>query len=357
MYVRTLTLKNFRSYQKHTFEYSTHTTLVVGKNASGKTNSIEALVLASQGKSFRTDRDRDMVSWDQEVGTVAVSCFIDESVEELLVFVTSGMVSGKRAPIKKYQHNGVPRRMVDFVGTLKTVLFWPEDLSLVIGSPSRRRIYLDSVLIQVDREYRRNLQSYERGLRQRNRLLKRINEGTAQRSQLLFWDQLLIKTGQYISQKRTEFIDFINSNAWIDGHAITIHYDDSRISEARLAQYADASIAARTTLVGPHRDDLLFIQHTPHGGGKQEGRNLKDFGSRGEQRFGVLWVKIAELSYVEQVSGARPILLLDDIFSELDEEHRDLVLALCDRQQTIITTADRESIPAAYQQRMHVIEL
>jgi len=326
MILSSLGLQNFRSYTKKKFEFSPQTTLIIGPNASGKTNILEAIMFCATGKSFRADADREAIAWNQEIARVNTE--IDGTSLELVL--TQGEVQGQKAPLKKYLVNGVARRMVDFVGNLRAVLFWPEHLELVTDSPSLRRRYLDSVLVQVDREYRRNLVSYERALRQRNKLLDSINEGNASRSQLLFWDQLLIRAGGYLTDVRAAFIDFVNTT-----DSYRLEYDKSVISQSRLDQYADEEVAAKATLVGPHRDDFIFYK---------DDKNLSKFGSRGEQRLAILWLKLAELSFVEDKTDDRPILLLDDIFSELDRVHRKLVTNLIGKQQTIITTTDRDII-------------
>ena len=327
MILSSVTLGNFRSYSKQTFQFSPATTLIVGPNTSGKTNILEAIAFLATGKSFRADSDREMIAWNEELGRA--SAVVGDTKLEALV--TGGVIGGQPAPFKKYVVNGVSRRLVDFLGNLRVVLFWPEHLALVTQSPSLRRRYLDSVLVQVDREYRRNLLSYERGLRQRNSLLERIKEGFAQKSQLLFWDQLLIKAGGYITDKRAAFIDFINNYQLTNLPMNKLTYDKSVISESRLEQYAMEEVAAKATLVGPHRDDFIFYKND---------KELSKFGSRGEQRLAVLWLKLAELSYIQQEVGERPMLLLDDIFSELDSVHRALVFDLIGKQQTIITSAE-----------------
>lgn len=321
-----LTLQNFRCYDKKNFTFSPETTLIVGPNTAGKTNILEAIMFLATGKSFRADADREVITWNKELSVISCQLSANHDNTKLELFITQGEVQGQRAPLKKYLVNGVPRRQIDFVGNLRVVLFWPEHLELVTDSPSLRRKYLDSVLVQVDREYRRNLASYERGLRQRNRLLDLVNEGKAGRGQLLFWNQLLIKAGGHLTDSRAAFIDFVNKN-----NNFLLEYDKSIISESRLEQYAKEEVAAKATLVGPHRDDFTFFVG---------GRDMSKFGSRGQQRLTVLWLKLAELAYIEKETGERPILLLDDIFSELDEGHRRLVMDLVGKQQTIITSAD-----------------
>ncbi|MFC1646873.1 DNA replication/repair protein RecF [Patescibacteria group bacterium] len=351
MILTKLSLQNFRSYKKHNVSFIPETTLVLGPNASGKTNLLEAVYMLSTGKSFRADSDKETLRWNEEVGRIG-SRVEDDKVE---MVITGGSVSGKKTAVKKFLINGVPKRRIDFIGKIKSVLFWPEDLDLVTDSPSTRRKYLDGVLIQADREYRRSLFSYERGLRQRNKLLDLINEGTASRSQLLFWNQMLIKTGGYLTEKRTEFINFINTYQ-LPITRYQLVYDKSVISETRLFQYKDEEIAAKYTLVGPHRDDFVFTKSqfpisNFQTNSKLENTKLKTkvheldkFGSRGEQRLGVLWLKMAELAFINEKTSDKPVLLLDDIFSELDEEHRKLVLELASKQQTIISSAEDDTV-------------
>lgn len=349
MIVAELVLQNFRSYTKKTFAFSPGATLIVGPNASGKTNILEALFMFATGKSFRAGQDKEIIGWGTQFSRV--KAVLDETKLELLV----------TGETKKYKVNGVPRRQLDFVGNLRAVLFWPEDLELVTDSPSLRRKYLDSVLVQVDRQYRRNLLSYERALRQRNRLLDLINEGKAHRHQLYFWNQLLIGAGGYLTDKRAEYIDFANTQALsvkeeskkgknftLAASRFTLAYDKSVISDSRLIQYKDEEIAAGATLVGPHRDNFIVYINE---------KELSKYGSRGEQRLAILRLKLSELSYIERETGERPILLLDDIFSELDEEHRNLVFDSIGNQQTIITSADEQSIPKTHRKGMKMIQL
>jgi len=363
MRIRSLTLTNFRSYKSASFNFDSFETILVGSNASGKTSILEGIVLLSTAKGFRSDHDYEMIAFGSEVGRVRGEIEITdypihplsdkpintEDVAErqiLEIVLTPGLVMNVPAPMKKYTVNGVPKHMADFAGQLLTVLFWPEDLELVNGSPSLRRKYLDHVLIQSDREYRRNLLSYERGIRQRNRLLEMVRDEGANPAQLLFWDQLLIKNGNYITKKREEYISYINNYQFqITNYPLMnnqITYDRSIISEERLYQYKNAEVASGTTLVGPHRDDIKFKikNHKLDIKSNDDFLDLKLFGSRGEQRLAILWVKLAELSYLEKVTGDNPILLLDDIFSELDHVHQDLVFKMIGNHQTILTTTD-----------------
>lgn len=335
--IEKVTLTGFRNFKKKIFCFGPKTSIIIGPNASGKTNILEGLCLLSTGKSFKARLEEEMVNYDEEVARIK-----SEGLEVIITRgeIRMGTTRVERAPRKKLLANGIPRRMIDFAGKIKMVIFGPQDLDLVTESPSIRRKFLDNVLFQIEREYRRAFLSYEKGLRQRNRLLLRIREEGVSRSQLLFWNQLLIKCGDYISEKREELIGFINEREGLNNQHFELKYDKSVISEGRLDQYKEEEIAAATTLVGPHRDDFSFQIKT----GKGKTRDLSSYGSRGEQRMGVLWLKLAELTFIEKVSGEKPTLLLDDIFSELDHEHRDIVMDLTKKQQTIITTADEHYV-------------
>lgn len=337
MLISKLRLTDFRNFKKKELDFSPETTLIIGPNASGKTNILESLFFLATGKSFKAKIEEEMVNYDKDLARVKGRIKTDGTRMDLEGILTRGMVDiGAARPEKiarkRLLVNGVAKRLIDFAGNFKVTVFGPWDLDLVTESPSLRRRFLDTVLSQVDREYRRASLSYEKGLRQRNRLLFRIREEGISRGQLLFWDKLLIKNGDYISAKRQEFIDFANASEGLNKQKFELEYDKSAISEARLEQYAEEEIAAASTLVGPHRDDFCFFT------GKN--RDLSRFGSRGEQRMGILWLKIAELKYIEHISGERPTLLLDDIFSELDDNHKEVAMSVSKDQQTIITTAD-----------------
>ncbi len=360
MVLTSLTLTNVRSYSKRTLSISERGMIVVGPNAIGKTNILESLFLLATGSSFRASHSFEIIRLGQEVGHIKGVVISNSDVITLQMTLTTGSIGGQKTPLKRYLVNGIPRRLLDFAGVLQVVLFHPQDLDLVTGSPSQRRVYLNSVLVQTDREYRRSLLSYEKGLRQRNRLLKKIRDEGISRAGLLFWDQLLIRTGSYISKKREEYISFLNIKQWLGDseHLFQLVYDGSRISEARLNQYKDAEVSSAMTLVGPHRDDIQFeMSNDKFQMSNKKSVDLAGFGSRGEQRLGVLWMKLGELAYMEQINGERPVLLLDDIFSELDHPHRDIVFDLFDKQQTMVTTADPHTIPQNYRKTMEVVEL
>ena len=369
MIIGKLHLSHFRSFREREIDFSEKTSIIVGPNASGKTNILESIFLLATGKSFRARIEEEMISYNKEIARIAgiVTSRKDHTTGEssqageykssnratsdklqstrLEIVLTRGEITlgdsnVEKTPRKKLLVNGVPRRLIDFAGNFKVVLFGPWDLDLVTESPSLRRKFLDTVLSQVDREYRRASLSYEKGLRQRNRLLYRIREEGISRGQLLFWDRLLVKNGDYIARRREEFINFVNSTPKLQDTNYQLFYDKSAISETRLEQYKDEEVAAASTLVGPHRDDFIFKVKGKRQVVKE--RELARYGSRGEQRMGVLWLKLAELAFIKSVTNEKPTLLLDDIFSELDHEHRDVVKDIVNNfsGQTIITTAD-----------------
>ena len=338
MFLSKITLQNFRIYTKTTFNFDNGTTVIVGPNTIGKTNILEAIFLLATGKSFRADKDLEMIKFGSEIGRVGGQT--DKQKLEIVL-----------TPLKRYLVNGVSKRQMDFVGNLQAVLFEPTDLELVTDSPSLRRKYLDFVLTQVDREYRRALLSYEKGVRQRNRLLERIRDEGLPLGQLHFWNELLIRNGQTLSLKRREFINFINHEPQLFGN-LKIIYDASEISQERLIKYQREEIASAQTLVGPHRDDWSISKLS-----NDKELDISFFGSRGEQRLAILWLKLAELEFVTEKSEERPLLLLDDIFSELDSEHRNHVLEVIPKQQTIITTTDLDHVGKEFLEKVKVINL
>lgn len=379
MWIKNLKLTNFRSYEKKDLEFGQPTTVLVGPNAVGKTNILEAIYLLASGESFRAEKIEEMVRWGEEVAHVVGEILPQDprtkyphfakasrgrqepnkfrilnsnNQTKLQVVLTRGEVQGKKAAKRAYKVNGVARRKQDMVGQLTAVVFRPEDLDIITDSPSLRRAFLDRVLAQVDRDYRRSLISYEKALRRRNRLLTQIREGEVPRTVLTFWDMLLIKEGEVLTHKRQELVEFINGQAKIE-QTRQVVFDFSVISQKRLAQYAKEEVLAGYTLVGPHRDDFTIVTEVPstkfpHDAEALRGRqdpnkrqiDLSIYGSRGQQRMGVLWLKLCELAFVEEKTGERPVLLLDDIFSELDDLHDQLVMGLLGRQQTIITTTE-----------------
>lgn len=350
MFLKYLSLQNFRSYTKASFDFSKGTTIIVGPNTSGKTNLIEAIYLMSTGKSFRAEKDIELIRFGEELSRVKGKV----GDVELEAVLTKGEVDGVVTPAKKYLVNGVAKRRIDFAGNLAVVLFSPADLEIIVDSPSIRRNFLDETISQVDREYRQALITYIKTLRQRNALLEQVREkGIRNERQFSYWDNLLIQNGNTITQKREEFIHFLNSGLK-EVFDFVAFYDKSTISKDRLLQYKEAETGAGITLVGPHRDDFSIamfnnVRETTH--------DVKLFGSRGQQRLAVLQLKLLQFDFIEQVMGKRPVLLLDDIFSELDDSHIHLVSEIVGKQQTVLTTTHKEFIEKKFLKDADMVEL
>lgn len=350
MFLKHLSLQNFRSYTKAAFDFSKQITVIVGPNTSGKTNLLEAIYLVSTGKSFRAEKDTELIYFGEELSRVKGK--VGEI--DLEVIITIGEVEGVEAPLKKYLVNKVAKRRMDFAGNLAVVLFSPADLELIVDSPSIRRSFLDETLSQVDGDYRLALTSYIKALRQRNALLEQAKEkGIHNEKQFSYWDNLLVQNGNMITQKREEFIYFLNGKQK-DVFDFVVFYDKSIVSKDRLLQYKEAELGAGVTLVGPHRDDFSISMFNNV---REATHDVKLFGSRGQQRLVVLQLKLLQLAFMEQIIGKRPVLLLDDIFSELDEAHIHQVLEIIDKQQTILTTTHKEFIDKKLFKNVDMVEL
>lgn len=356
MYFKNLSLQNYRSYKKANFDFSQNITLIVGPNTAGKSNLIEAIFFIASGRSFRIDRDEQLIRFEKDIARIKAK--IEDKDLELMI-VKSG-VGGNSRSFKKYFVNGVSKKKVDFVGNFFAVLFAPNDLEIITGSPSKRRDFIDNILIQTDRDYRLAIGFYEKGLRIRNALLHKAKEmGVRQDKEFAYWDNLLIVQGQKITKKREDFIEYLLA-ARKNILDFKIFYDKSVISKDRLLQYKNAEVASGVTLVGPHRDDFIINLidnplRQPADDGEEH--DIRFFGSRGQQRLAILQLKILELNSIEKATGNKPTLLLDDIFSELDEGHINLILDMVGTQQTIMTTTHEEFIPKKLFKKVNVIEL
>lgn len=361
-----LSLKNFRCYSEHTFSFDPELTLVVGPNGSGKTNILEAIYLLAAGRSWRTEASEEMILFGEEVAHASITHqvssmmyasrkndqFENSKYTELSVTLTRGAVQGQRVAKAKYKVDGVAKRKSDFVGRLKVVLFEPQSLMIVIGDPSHRRGFLDEALLQTDAEYRNDLHLYFRALRVRNRLLDAIRDGKANREQLEFWERAMVKHGEGIQKVRGGLVEWLNGQMAqlaskgdsLQGDSFfRILYEPSLMSEERLTFYREREIAAGFSLVGPQRDDLSIIASEKREASSVKGRPLAQYGSRGAQRMAVLRLKLAEAQWIEEKTGESPVLLLDDIYSELDDEHDRMIQELIGGRQTIITATESPS--------------
>ena len=331
-------LTDFRNYLLQSFEFSTGVNVVWGKNASGKTNLLESIYLLSTGNSFRAKLIDEMVRFGQELGRVSGKISEAKETRDLEVMVTRGLVGGQRTLKRKYLVDGASKRRRDYIGLLPVVIFRPEDMDMLTGGPDIRRTFMDEILSQISEAYARSLSTYTQALRRRNKLLDAVREGLVSRYSLAFWDSLLIKHGLILIEEREGLVNYINS-LWERSelfNQLKMVYDKSLISETRLAQYKDEELAAGYTLVGAHKDDFRVTS-----GGD---RDMAIYGSRGEQRMTVLALKLGEIYFAEERGGEKPLLLLDDIFSELDQVHRKEVLRVMTGRQVVVTTAMKEDL-------------
>jgi DNA replication and repair protein RecF len=333
---------------------------VWGANAAGKTSLLEAIVLLAWGRSHRTSAEGEIVRWGQElarvearVGRRDVPPEQRDQVEVALVRTASG---GAR---KRIRVNGVARRAGALHGVLRTVMFAPEDMLLVSGSPSLRREALDRLAGERSTHYMRDLATYGRALQQRNGLLRAIREEQATRAELRFWDQALLDAGTSVREERMRLLHDL-AGPLAAAHAeiapdeaaeapLEVVYSTNAPQhpgesvrdalERRLGETADKEVWNGTTLVGPHRDDLVF---------ELAGRPLATFASRGQQRTAILAFKLAELDLLTALDGRPPLLLLDDVFSELDPARRaHLVRRIAALPQAFVTTTTLEDIDPA----------
>jgi len=361
MFLSRLSLQNFRNYDKSNFNFSKDIAIIVGPNTAGKTNLAEAIFYLSTGRGSKAEKEGDLIRFSENIARITGE-LADKT--ELSVVVSRDLPAGRqenhtRETIrKKYLVNGVSKSRANFSGNLVCVLFSPEDLDIIIGGPNLRRRSLDNLLEQVDRDYRNATVVYTKALRQRNALLDRVKESGVRNEKLFeYWDHLLINNAAVITKKREEFVQFINdfSKEIFD---FIVFYDKSIVSAARLLQYKDAEVGAGVTLVGPHRDDLSFSMFNPStNSGQATAHDIKSFGSRGQQRLTIFQLKLIELSFIEKITGQKPILILDDIFSELDAGHIKLVLDMLGSQQSIVTTTHKEFVDSRILKNADVIEL
>lgn len=328
-----LKLKNFRNHKKPEFTFPL-TTVIIGPNTIGKSSILEAVQYLSHGKSFKAEKEQDVISTGSDFARIEAEVTNADTTNLTIILA----LQEKRFS-KKYLVNNVSRRLVDFTSHFRSVLFTPENLDIVTGSPSLRRNYINSILTQTDKRYRVSLSIYEKALKQRNKMLWLLREGKKYygEQEFEYWDAILIQNGGYINESRTQFAEYVNSSVK-EVFDFTIFYDQSTITYERLKKYYDAERASANTLVGPQRDDFLFLF-------KNTEKSIAEFGSRGEQRLVIFQTKILETFFIKEKTAESPTLLLDDIFSELDNNNIHKVLDLLPDQQTILTTTHKEFVP------------
>jgi DNA replication and repair protein RecF len=329
---------------------------VWGPNAAGKTSLLEAIVLLAWGHSHRTSTESELIRWGSDVARVE-GAVGSETLDVALVRPgTPTAVGGRR---KRIRVNGVPRRASALAGTLRVVVFAPEEMLLIAGAPALRRSALDHLAGSRYPAYGAALAAYGRALQQRNGLLRAIRDESAERADLRYWDRPFVEAGGEVVAARVRLLDEL-AEPLAAAHA-EIAPDEAARSPLRLRYETNAPVAAGesprdalarrlvetadkeawngTTLVGPHRDDLSF---------ELDGRDLAGFASRGQQRTAILAFKLAELDLLAALDGRPPLLLLDDVFSELDPERRShLIRRIAALPQAFVTTTTPDDLDPA----------
>lgn len=404
MFLTHLSLTHFRNYAHLELDLNGPLTLMQGRNAQGKTNLLEAVYFLATSKPVHASAEREVVGWlaaDEPIPYCRVAAVVQDHPEmsgrplelEILLTPREDGVNFK----KQVKINGVAKRSLDLVGLMRTVLFLPEDIKLVDGSPIERRRYLDIALCQIDRTYCRELAAFQKVLAQRNSLLKNLREqnvasqAPSTAAQLGFWDEQLVKHGSYVIWRRDNFVRALQEYAVVRHRALTgdqeelaLQYVPSfnvglladvefqRLREGTLthataptpsptqAQVAERysvklesrrgrELAAGSTLYGPHRDDLRFLAN---------GHDLRVYGSRGQQRTAALALKLAEVAAMTDATGTPPLLLLDDVMSELDALRRSTLLAALDGvEQALLTTTDWEDFTPEFRARAQLLQV
>jgi DNA replication and repair protein RecF len=374
MYLSRLHLEEVRNYNSLEMNLDPAGLRLIGQNASGKTSFIEAVVLLATTRSPRASSDREVVEWESGK-SFGVSPYsrIEAEVqygERLHKIAVSIELDPERQHLsrKTFTLDGQSVRAHDLIGVVKFVLFSPEDVQLVTGPPAERRRQLDILISQIDRTYLRSLSRFGRVLSQRNGLLKgfsrdRVSPKSAQAmTQLAFWDEELVGAGAYVIASRQLMIDRLSalmtarSHLLIRDAEIDLTYQSKldmgsistrrnsytlqALTEAVTARFHDQLAIVRdeefrrgVSVIGPHRDDVVFGLN---------GRELSTYGSRGQQRLGVVAIKLSEGDLITAETGETPILLLDDVLSELDAAHRELLLdaVITDRRQLLVTSTE-----------------
>lgn len=377
MHLRLLELEHFRNYTRLELMLEARCHLFYGRNAQGKTNLLEAIYYLATTKSPLASSDREIIAWDAGSEPIPFARLRgvfqrqNQPIEiEATLMIEEPAKAGQSPRFRKQLRvNGVLRRAMDVLGQVNAVLFTPQDIELVDGSPSARRRYLDETLCQVDGAYCRALSRYNRALSQRNALLKRIRDHQARPDELAYWDQQLVTFGAQILTRRrlaVSELDTYASQAHADltaqSERLTLGYVSSlaeRAQEIRgMAETelddpdAVAAVWRRTmtglrreeiargmTVMGPHRDDLSFAIG---------GHEAAAYGSRGQQRTAALALKMAEMRLMTHATGERPILLLDDVASELDSLRcQQLIEVIGAADQALVTTTNLGALPRA----------
>lgn len=332
MNIRSIELKNFRNYENLEISFDEGTNILFGDNAQGKTNILEAAYMSGTTKSHKGSRDKEMISFGEEeahLKTVVVRGGREYQIDMHLKKNRAKGIAIDRIPIKKAS---------ELFGILNIVFFSPEDLNIIKNGPAERRRFLDSELCQLDRIYLADLTNYNKILAQRNKLLKDMIYRPSLSDTLPVWDMQLIETGKKIIRRRKQFVDELREivsdiHYRISGgkEELFLKYEpniDDIFFEDELSRAKEKDKKLCQTSVGPHRDDLLFSIGDV---------DIRKYGSQGQQRTSALSLKLSEIELVRKSISDTPVLLLDDVLSELDSSRQNYLLNNISDTQTIIT--------------------
>ena len=370
MYVSHLTLTNFRNYHHLEIDLPEGLLVFSGGNGQGKSNLLEALYLLSIAKAYRAGGDREAISRTavEDRGHAQVVGVVRRERDRVRILVDMALEGSwddvERPPHlrKEVRIDGIHVSASDLVGAANAVLFDAEDIRLVTGAPSTRRRFLDILICQLDRVYLRSLQRYQKVVYQRNHLLRRVRERRSRAGELDFWNEALVEEGVYLMLRRHRTVEELRSmivelhrELTDSGEELSIEYapgvplerpDETEVRrsfELAIQQGAEREIALGATQSGPHRDDVRLTL-----GGMEAGV----YASRGQARTLAVALKLVEGMLLERERGESPVLLLDDVLSELDEARRRLLLERVTRsQQAIVSTTDLDRIDVSYRAR------
>ena len=329
--VNSLKLKNFRNYDFLNVEFDGSTNIFYGNNAQGKTNILEAVYLSGTTKSHRGSKDRDMIRFGEDESHIEIV------VEKNGISYQIDMHLKKNSP-KGIAINKMPiRKASELFGIVNLVFFSPEDLNIIKNGPAERRRFIDLELSQLDKVYLNNLSNYNRIVNQRNRLLKELSFGGKKElsDTLEIWEMQMVQYGERLIARRKEFVIQINEKIHqkLTGgkEGLQIIYEPSTGDlpfEQALKRYRDRDLRMKSTTVGPHRDDIGFLTGD---------MDIRRYGSQGQQRTAALSLKLSEIELVRLATHDTPILLLDDVLSELDKHRQNYLLDSIHDIQTLIT--------------------
>lgn len=336
-----LQLRNYRNYSRLDLEPGPRLNVFLGANGQGKTNLLESVALLALSTSPRARRELELIGPMAPEARVAAVVEGRQGRAEVRISIR---LEGDRAR-RRIEVDGQPRRAVDLPGLFRATLFWPDDLNLLKAGPEHRRRLLNGMLVQIEPGYARTLGRYTRVLEQRNSLLKQVVGGLQSPSGLDVWDAELVRLGSELVRARSRAVDALRVPA-TSGHAaisrgerLEMEYSGPPEDLAAALQRSRPDDLRRgSTGVGPHRDDVLV---------RLDGQDARTFASQGQQRTAVVSIKLAEASVVAQITGERPVLLLDDVLSELDARRRAALLEqLGEPGQVIITSVEADPFPA-----------